>query len=109
MPEITKEQELIDRLEAIEYRLERIELFLTSKWDTEEYGISEPAEDTGQEDEFYHFKILLEERNKLAEQCNYRVVLYHEKDLNVHNIDERIKDIEEEIEKIKLYKENENN
>jgi len=50
MPEITKEQELIDRLEAIEYRLEKIELFLTSNFDTILYGIDTPEEDIGQEE-----------------------------------------------------------
>ena len=44
MPEKSKEEELLDRLEAIEYRLDKIELLLTSNFDTVPYGIEDKEE-----------------------------------------------------------------
>ena len=44
MPEKSKEEQLKDRLEAIEYRLDRIEQLLTSNFDTVPYGIEDKEE-----------------------------------------------------------------
>ena len=44
------EKELEERLEKIEYRLDKIELILTSHWDCILYGLKDPEEDTGQQE-----------------------------------------------------------